>query len=129
MLLSRFDEETFVRNAHELIKDIWSCVVVGNRLCDSNGTQIHAETTAAENVKIVAESNFDVEVDLITLSDWKNVQCTVLSQTDAPECELCERKVREFSVENVIRGKMMTILQTNAQKYTSEISCEEIGNV
>ena len=130
VLLSRFDEETFVRNAHALIKDIGSCaVVVGNRLCDANGTQIHAETTAAEHVKMVAESNFDVEVDLVTLSDWKNVPCTVLSQTDVHECELCAQKVLEFSVEMGISGKMMTILRTDAQKYTSEISCVEIGNV
>lgn len=83
VLLSRFDEETFVKNTHALIKNIGSCaVVVGNRLYDANGTQIHAETTAAEHVKVVAESNFDVEVDLVTLSDWKNVPCTVLSQID-----------------------------------------------
>ena len=130
VLLSRFDEETFVRNVHALIKDIGSCaVVVGNRLCDANGTQIHAETTAAEHVKMVAESNFDVEVDLVTLSDWKNVPSMVLSQTDVHECELCAQKVLEFSVEMGISGKMMTILRTDAQKYTSEISCVEIGNV
>ena len=97
VLLSRFDEEAYVRNAHALIKDIGKCaVVVGNRLYYANGTQIHAETTAAEQVKMVAESNFGVEVDLITLSDWKNIPVNSFLRLMYMSVNFIHRKYRVF---------------------------------
>jgi 6-phosphofructokinase 1 len=130
VIFSNFDEGTFVRNVHQTMKTIGNCViVVGSKLTNLKGEDIATKRSAAQQVKFVAEANFDVPVELITLSDWELTSSMTLSGTDVAEAELCAQKALEFAITVGTCGKMITLLRTDTAKYSSEVNCVDLGNV
>jgi 6-phosphofructokinase 1 len=130
VIFSNFDEGTFVKNVHQTVKNIGNCVIaMGNKLTNLKGENIATKRSAAEQVKFVAEANFDVPVDLIPLSDWELTSCMTLSGTDVAEAELCAQKALEFAVGVGTSGKMITLLRMDANKYSSEVNCVDLDNV
>jgi 6-phosphofructokinase 1 len=130
IIFSKFDEGTFVKNVHRTIKEVGHCVVVvGSELMNAKGENVALQRSAAEHVKFVADANFDVQVDLLTLEDWNLTSCMTLSGTDVAESELCAQKALELAVTAGISGKMITILRADGNKYSSEVSCVDFENI
>lgn len=130
VILSRFDEGTFVKNAHQALRNFGNCVVVvGSRLIDISGEPITVKESIVEHVKMIASANFDVQIDTVTLHDWELTSCMTLSSTDVAECELCAQKALELAIGMGVSSKMITLLRADASRYTSEITCVDLDNV
>jgi 6-phosphofructokinase 1 len=130
IIFSKFDEGTFVKNVHRTIKEVGRCVVVvGNGLSNVKGESLPLQRSAAEHIKFIADANFDVQVDLVTLADWHLTSCMTLSGTDVSESELCAQKALELAVMVGISGKMITILRADGNKYSSEVNCVDFENI
>ncbi|MDR1413998.1 MAG: 6-phosphofructokinase [Puniceicoccales bacterium] len=130
LILSKFDEGTFVKNVHKSVKTIGHCVIViGDKLVNLKGEDLTVQHRAAEHIELIARANFDVQVDLITLNDWALTSCMTLSGTDIMESELCAQKALEFAVASGISGKMITLLRADENKYSSEVNCVDFENI
>jgi 6-phosphofructokinase 1 len=130
IILSNFDEGTFVKNVHQTIKNTGNCVVVvGDRLTNLKGENLAVQRRAAEHVKFIAEANFDVQVDLVTLNDWKLTSCMTLSGVDVTESDLCAQKALELAIAIGVSGKMITLLRSEDGKCSSEVNCVDLENV
>jgi 6-phosphofructokinase 1 len=130
VILSRFDEGTFVKNVHQTIRSIGHCVVAtGGVLRTVNGDKIALQSSVAKHIEMIAKANFDVQVDAITLHDWELTSSMTLSGTDVAEAELCAQKAVELSVSGGISGKMVTILRSDGNKYSSEVNCVDFENI
>jgi 6-phosphofructokinase 1 len=130
VILSKFDEGTFVKNVHKSIKTVGHCVVVvGDKLVNAKGENLAIQHRAAEHIELIARANFDVQVDLITLNDWALTSCMTLSGTDAMEAELCAQKALELTVASGISGKMITLLRADENRYSSEVNCVDFENI
>ena len=130
VILSRFDEGTFVKNAHQALRNFGNCViVVGSRLTDLSGDPITVKGSVVEHIKMIASANFDVQIDVVTLHDWALTSYMTLSATDVAECELCAQKALELAIGMGVSSKMITLLRADASRYTSEITCVDLENV
>ncbi|MDR1401488.1 MAG: 6-phosphofructokinase [Puniceicoccales bacterium] len=130
IILSKFDEGTFVKNIHKSIKSIGHCVIaIGDKLTDARGENLAVQHRAAEHIEFIARANFGVQVDLIALSDWELTSCMTLSETDVTESELCAQKALELAVASGISGKMITLLRADENKYSSEVNCVDFENI
>lgn len=130
IILSRFDEGTFVKNAHQALRNFGNCVVVvGARLTDMSGEPIPVKESIVDHIKMIASANFDVQIDTVTLQDWELTSCMTLSGTDVDECELCAQKALELAIGMGVSSKMITLLRADASRYTSEITCVDLENV
>jgi 6-phosphofructokinase 1 len=130
VILSNFDEGTFVKNVHQTIRNVGNCVVVtGSTLATVKGESIDVRGGVAEHIEMIAKANFDVQVDAIGLSDWELTSCMTLSGTDVAEAELCAQKALELAITVGTSGKMITLLRSDGNKYSSEINCVDFENV
>ncbi|MDR2776739.1 MAG: 6-phosphofructokinase [Puniceicoccales bacterium] len=130
LILSNFDEGTFVKNVHQTIRNIGNCVIVlGDRLMYSKKENSVPQHGAAEYIKFISNANFDVQIDLISLHDWELTACMTLSEIDVIESELCVQKALDLSISGGISGKMITLLRTDGNKYSAEANCVDLENI
>ena len=130
ILLSQFDEGTFVKNIHQILRTTSGCVIgVGSKLVDVKGEDLTKKRSAAEYVEMIAKANFDVQVDRLTLHDWDITSPMTLSEVDVTEASLCAEKALELAVTVGISGKMITLLRTDGNRYASEVNCVDLENV
>ncbi|MDR1255500.1 MAG: 6-phosphofructokinase [Puniceicoccales bacterium] len=124
-----FEEQTLVKKIHECIHANGNCViVVGGDLKNRAGESVTKGRTPGQHVKFIAEANFEVDVDLVILHDWRRTSCMTISGADSSETVNCARRAVELALENVTSSKMMILLRTDIQKYNCEISCVDISN-
>lgn len=130
LILSNFDEGTFVKNVHQTIRNIGNCVIVlGDKLMYSRKENSAPQHGVAEYIKFISNANFDVQIDLISLHDWELTACMTLSETDVIESELCVQKALDLSIAGGISGKMITLLRTDGIKYSAEANCVDFENI
>jgi 6-phosphofructokinase 1 len=130
LILSNFDEGTFVKNVHQTIRNVGNCVIVlGDKLIHSKKENPATQYGIAEYIKFISKANFDVQIDLISLHDWELTACMTLSEIDVIESELCVQKALDLSISGGISGKMITLLRTDGNKYSAEANCVDFENI
>ena len=129
ILAEVFNEQVFVNKVQKTIRENGECVVaVGGRLTNRAGENIFSDISAGEYVKRVVCNNFELDVDLVKLSDWEFIPSVILSAVDVEETIACAQRAAQMAIEGMVSGKMMILLRTESAKYTSEISCVDIAN-
>ncbi|MDR2778967.1 MAG: 6-phosphofructokinase [Puniceicoccales bacterium] len=130
VILSNFDEGTFVKNVHQTIRNVGNCVIVlGDKLISSKKENLPTQYAAAEYIEFISNANFDVQIDLISLYDWELTACMTLSEIDVIESELCAQKALDLAISGGISGKMITLLRTDGNKYSTEVNCVDFENI
>lgn len=129
ILANVFDEQIFINKLQKTIRANGECVIaVGDNLANRAGEYIASGISTGEYVKRVVQNNFELDVDLIQLSDWKYFAGVILSMTDVEEITACAQRAAKMAIEGMVSGKMIILLRTEGAKYTSEISCVDIAN-
>ncbi|MDR2720782.1 MAG: 6-phosphofructokinase [Puniceicoccales bacterium] len=129
ILADLFDEQVLVKKVHECIHATGNCVIItGESLRSRSGEDVTGNRTSGQYVRFIIEANFELDVNLVTLKDWKQTSCMTISATDSAETVSCAKHAVELSLENMVTGKMMILLRTDNQKYGCEVSCVDIAN-
>ncbi|MDR3274382.1 MAG: 6-phosphofructokinase [Puniceicoccales bacterium] len=124
-----FDEQTLVKKVHECIHSNGSCVIAtGGALKNRSGGNVAGNRTPGQHIKFIIEANFEIDVDLVILNDWRQTSCMTISGTDSAETVSCAKRAAELVFENMSSGKMMILLRSDSQKYNCEVSCVDISN-
>ncbi|MDR2436433.1 MAG: 6-phosphofructokinase [Puniceicoccales bacterium] len=129
ILADLLDEQVLVKKIHECIHATGNCVIVtGGSLRDRSGEGAMGNRTPGQYVKFIIEANFELDVDVVILRDWKQTSCMTISAVDFAETVSCAKHAAELSLENMVTGKMVILLRADSQKYGCEVSCVDIAN-
>ncbi len=129
ILANVFDEQILINKIQKSVRENGECViVVGKNLTNRAGSSTLSDISAGEYVKRIIQNNFDLDIDLISLSDWCYIPSMVLSAVDVNETITCAQRAAEMVIGGMVSGKMIILLRTEGIKYASEVSCVDIAN-
>ena len=130
VILSQFDGELFVKNVNNTLRNIGNCVVVvGSKLVNGKGENLVEQKAPGQYLKSLLETNFDVQIDVVPLHDWRLTSNITLSDADVRESALCAQKAVELAITVGITGKMVTLLRADDSKYSSEVNCVDLDSI